>query len=232
MIRPDLRGFGESDPARAPPRPTRPTARPPAHGLIEELALDRPVIAGYDIGSRIAQAIARDRPDLVRALVLSPPCPGSASASSSPARRPVLVPALPPARPLRAPDRRQPGRRARLPRALLGALERPSWTPPGGPPRPLTELYAPPGAFVTSISWYRAGPGRSLARSPGARPEHRLAVPTTVLWPEHDPLFAFEWSRPPGRVLRRRRPAPHAGRRALQPARGPRTWSPRRSASG
>jgi pimeloyl-ACP methyl ester carboxylesterase len=42
----------------------------------------------------------------------------------------------------------------------------------------------------------RAGAGavaRSLAeRAP--RPEGPDAVPTTVLWPEHDPLFVREWS--------------------------------------
>ena len=25
-------------------------------------------------------------------------------------------------------------------------------------------------------------------------PEDRIAVPTTVLWPEHDPLFPLAWS--------------------------------------
>ena len=45
-------------------------------GLIEELGLTRPVLAGYDIGSRIAQTVARLRPDLVRALVVAPPVPG------------------------------------------------------------------------------------------------------------------------------------------------------------
>jgi pimeloyl-ACP methyl ester carboxylesterase len=25
-------------------------------------------------------------------------------------------------------------------------------------------------------------------------PEHKIAVPTTVLWPEYDPLFPREWS--------------------------------------
>ena len=53
-----------------------------------------------------------------------------------------------------------------------------------------------PGAFTASIGWYRAGAGavaRSLAESP-PRPEDRITVPTTVLWPEHDPLFPREWS--------------------------------------
>jgi len=56
--------------------------------------------------------------------------------------------------------------------------------------------YSPPGAFVASIGWYRAGAGavaRSLAeRAPDLA--DRLATPATVLWPEHDPLFPREWS--------------------------------------
>src|SRR6516164_3967287 len=78
VVVPDLRGFGESDKLQAGPA-AQYTAAAQARsliGLIEELALGRPVLAGYDIGSRIAQAIARDRPDLVRALVVAPPLPG------------------------------------------------------------------------------------------------------------------------------------------------------------
>ena len=70
VIVPDLRGFGESDKHEADPA-SQYTAAAQARslvGLIEELALGPPVLAGYDIGSRIAQAIARDRPDLVRAM--------------------------------------------------------------------------------------------------------------------------------------------------------------------
>ena len=78
VVVPDLRGFGQSDKHRADPA-SQYTAAAQARGiagLITELGLDRPVIAGYDIGSRIAQAVARERPDLVSALVVSPPLPG------------------------------------------------------------------------------------------------------------------------------------------------------------
>jgi pimeloyl-ACP methyl ester carboxylesterase len=48
---------------------------------------------------------------------------------------------------------------------------------------------------VASIAWYRSGAGTvatSLAeRAPVAA--ERIAVPTTVLWPEHDPLFPTAW---------------------------------------
>ena len=78
VVVPDLRGFGQSDRHRAEPR-SQYTAAAQARSviaLIEELGLSRPVLAGYDIGSRIAQAVARERPDLVRALVVAPPLPG------------------------------------------------------------------------------------------------------------------------------------------------------------
>jgi pimeloyl-ACP methyl ester carboxylesterase len=52
--------------------------------LIEELELQRPVIAGYDIGSRIAQTIAREHPDVAGALVISPPLPGAGERALSP----------------------------------------------------------------------------------------------------------------------------------------------------
>ena len=85
VITPDLRGFGESDKHQADPA-ARYSAAAQARsvaGLIDELGLAQPVIAGYDIGSRIAQTLAADRPDLVRALVISPRCPVSASGFSA-----------------------------------------------------------------------------------------------------------------------------------------------------
>ena len=56
-------------------------------------------------------------------------------------------------------------------------------------------MYGPPGAFTASIAWYRAGSGtvaRSLAELTEPPPEP-ISVPTTVLWPEFDPLFPREW---------------------------------------
>ena len=75
-------------------------------GLIGELGLGPAVIAGCDVGSRVAQQIARRTPEVVRALVVAPPLPGA-----------------------------------------------------GAP-----------------------------------APDDRIALPTTVLWPEHDPLFPPAWS--------------------------------------
>jgi pimeloyl-ACP methyl ester carboxylesterase len=79
VIVPDLRGFGESDKHPEPPARAY-SAQAQARsviGLIDELGLKAPLIAGYDIGSRVAQTIAREAPDLVSALVVSPPLPGA-----------------------------------------------------------------------------------------------------------------------------------------------------------
>jgi pimeloyl-ACP methyl ester carboxylesterase len=60
----------------------------------------------------------------------------------------------------------------------------------------LVSVYAEPGAFTASISWYRAGAG-AIARSVTERPPplgDRTAAPTTVLWPDLDPLFPTAWS--------------------------------------
>src|SRR3979409_1073968 len=78
VIVPALRGFGESDKHAADPAREYNAAAQARSiaGLIGELGLGQVVLAGYDIGSRIAQAIARNRPDLVRALVIAPPLPG------------------------------------------------------------------------------------------------------------------------------------------------------------
>ena len=165
-------------------------------GLIEELELDRPVIAGYDVGSRVAQAVARAAPERVRALVLGPPLPGAGDRVHNPdAQREFWY---------------QPFHRLSLatdlidgkPAAVRTYLRHfwshwsgPSYTPPDALLDRLAGLYSPPGAFAASIAWYRAGAGMLAValteRAPD--PGERVAVPTTVLWPEHDPLFPLAW---------------------------------------
>ena len=75
------------------------------------------------------------------------------------------------------------------------------WSGPAYTPAPadldrLADAYGRPGAFTSSIGWYRVGPGitvRALAEQ-APPPEGRLAVPTHILWPAHDPLFPDAWS--------------------------------------
>jgi pimeloyl-ACP methyl ester carboxylesterase len=197
VVVPDLRGFGESDKVQADPV-RQYTAAAQARsliGLIEELALRRPVLAGYDIGSRIAQAIARDRPDLVRALVVAPPLPGIGDRILLPnAQQEFWYQTF---HQLELCTQLIDGQ----PDAVRAYLRHfwSHWSGPGFEPASdhldhLVSVYGPPGAFAASIAWYRAGAGSVAASLAERVPERKIAVPTTVLWPEYDPLFPREWS--------------------------------------
>jgi pimeloyl-ACP methyl ester carboxylesterase len=199
VVVPDLRGFGHSDKHEADPAKqyNGPAQARSVAGLITGLGLTRPVVVGYDIGSRIAQALVRARPDLVSALVICPPVPGVGTRifGEGPLREFWY----------------QAFHRLPLSAELIDgnpdavrAYLRHFWEHWSGPRFAVTEqhldhlvsVYGPPGAFTASVQWYRAGAGTAAAAAaetvpaPGAR----LATPTVVLWPEHDPLFPREWS--------------------------------------
>jgi pimeloyl-ACP methyl ester carboxylesterase len=199
VVVPDLRGFGGSDRHDRPPSEaySADAQADSVCALLEELELERPVLSGYDVGSRVAQTVARRIADDVRALVVSPPLPGVGRRVLEPdAQREFWY---------------QPFHRLPLAEELIDGDERAVrtylehfWRHWGGPgltidPARFDTLvadYARPGAFTASIAWYRSGAGtvaRSLTERPPA-PLDRLAVPTTVLWPEHDPLFPVAWS--------------------------------------
>lgn len=199
VVVPDLRGFGESDKHPADPAEQYDAAAQARSvaGLIGELELERPVLAGYDIGSRIAQTVARESPGLVRALVITPPLPGIGHRILEPqAQNEFWYQAF----------HRLPLAGELIdgsPAAVRDYLSHfwshwsgPSFTLDDDALAHLVSAYGAPGAFTASIGWYRAGAGlvaRSVGEQPPA-PGDRIAVPTTVLWPEHDPLFPRAWS--------------------------------------
>jgi pimeloyl-ACP methyl ester carboxylesterase len=199
VVVPDFRGFGESDKHDRPPAEAYSAGAQARSivGLIEQLRLGRVVLAGYDVGSRAAQAVARARPDLVRALVISPPLPGAGSRTLSvEAQREFWY---------------QPFHQLPLSEQLIDgrpdavrAYLRHFWSHWSGPAfvldethlDHLVELYAPTGAFRASIGWYRAGAG-TVAVSATERPpepEDRIHTPTKVIWPTEDPLFPHAWA--------------------------------------
>ena len=199
VVVPDLRGFGESDKHLLDPAAAYSAAAQARSvvALIEELHLRDVVIAGYDIGSRTGQRVAADRPDLLRGLVIAPPLPGvGARILGAGAQREFWYQSF---HQLTLAEELIDGRPGAV-RAYLAHF----WSHWSGPEFRLADAdldrlvrhYAQPGAFTASIAWYRAGAGsvaRSLAEQAPA-PAERVRAPTTVLWPQHDPLFPVAWS--------------------------------------
>lgn len=192
VVVPDLRGFGESDKHDAEPAEHYSAQARSVAALIEELELGSAVVGGYDVGSGVAHALVRARPDLVRALVLAPPLPGSDGLELSPqGQREFWYQSfhrLPLAESLIDGD-------LAAVRAYLEYFWQ-QWSGPDGAVDVgsdefdrLVRGYAPPGAFRSSIAWYRADPDAyDLGQPAHGRPE---PVPTTLtlLWPDEDPLF-------------------------------------------
>ncbi|MFC4942334.1 alpha/beta fold hydrolase [Pseudonocardia sp. GCM10023141] len=199
VVVPDLRGFGESDKHLVDPALGYSAAAQARSvvGLIDELGLHRPVLAGYDIGSRIAQTVAATHPDLVGAIVVAPPLPGVGNRVLDAAAQSEFW--YQPFHQLPLVEQLLDGR----PEAIRTYLAHfwthwsgPRFTPDAAHLDHLAAAYGAPGAFTASIGWYRSGAGtvaRSLTETAPA-PTDRIAVPTTVLWPEHDPLFPRAWS--------------------------------------
>jgi pimeloyl-ACP methyl ester carboxylesterase len=196
VVVPDLRGFGESDRHDEPRAYAADGQAASVLGLIDELGLERPILAGYDVGSRVTQTIARARPDAVRALVISPPVPGAGERVLSPAaQREFWYQAF---HQLTLAEELIDGRPDAVRAYLRHFWEH--WSAPGWSLAPdrfeaLVEQYARPGAFAASIAWYRAGAGavaQALAERAPA-PADRVHTPTTLLWAAHDPLFPLEW---------------------------------------
>lgn len=199
VVVPDLRGFGRSDKHRVD-NAAEYGAASQAHSiaaLIDQLGLQRPVVAGYDIGSRIAQTLAKDHPGLVKHLVLSPPLPGVGNrVLAEDAQKQFWYQAF---HQLSLADELIDGK----PHAVRSYLRHfwAQWSGPtfriaGADLDHLVGVYSPPSAFSASIGWYRAGAGTvatSLVERPPPR-DQRISTPASVLWPDHDPLFPRKWS--------------------------------------
>lgn len=189
VIAPDLLGFGEA--YLGPVDDADATAE--AHAarvmaVVDAGDYDRVVIAGYDIGSRVAQAIARAAPERVAGLVLTPGFPSLAPLVVDPAmarhywyqhlHRLPLAAALIDGQ-----------------RDAVAAYLTHIWATWSGDPTlasvdalaATVDAYARPGAFTASLSWYRANVGYA-AEVPC------VTVPTIVLWGTEDPLFPSAWA--------------------------------------
>lgn len=154
--------------------------------LLDAQGAERAVLAGYDIGSRVAQAVARAAPERVAGLVVTPGFPSLAPYARDP----------------EAQARYWYQHLHRLPlaeqlldgkRDAVAAYLTHIWTDWSGDDRPpeeeLVDAYARPGAFTASIAWYRANAYVELPP---------LETPTIVLWGDRDPLFPIAWAEATG----------------------------------
>jgi pimeloyl-ACP methyl ester carboxylesterase len=155
--------------------------------LVRAERLERVVVAGYDVGSRIAQALARRAPDALAGVVVPPAYPGIAGRAAEPGaqarawyqhfHRLELSTELVDGDP-------------RAVRAYLGHFWR-TWSADpalaGGEAfDALVASYARPGAFHRSTEWYRANRGYAA--------DEPVRVPAVMLWPAADPLFPVAWA--------------------------------------
>ncbi|HEV7467705.1 MAG TPA: alpha/beta hydrolase [Candidatus Dormibacteraeota bacterium] len=202
VVAPDLRGFGASGAPDLPPETGygREAQARVVLDLMDALEIDRAVLAGYDVGSAVAQTVARLAPGRVRGLVLGAPLhPGSGARALLPVhqrefwyqdfhRLPLAVELV--------------GRDRVSVEAYLGHFYR-HWTGRHETVRPaelaaVVDVYAVPGALDASLNWYRSGAGtletaRRAAAEPAPAPPP-LPHPTEVLWGERDPLFPPDWA--------------------------------------
>jgi pimeloyl-ACP methyl ester carboxylesterase len=195
VVVPDLRGFGGSDRHEAEPRAAYSAAAQAASvlGLMDELGMDRVVLSGYDVGSRVAQAVARQAPERVAALVLSPPFPSYGHRPTTrEAQREFWYQHF---HRLALSEELLDGDVEAV-RAYLGhfwhhwARDRDILAP--AELDALARMYGRPGALRSSIAWYRAGAGST---SQPAVPELApLAVPVIALCGTRDPLFPVAWN--------------------------------------
>lgn len=198
VVAPDLRGFGDSDGHEVEPLEAyTPDAQVRSLlGLLDELELPAVVVGGYDVGSRLAQTLARVAPERVRALVLSAPLyPGMGERRlSAPAQAEYWY---------------QHFHRLPFADALIGR-DRESvriylahfydhWVGRKDAVCPeefeaVVDAYARPGALRSSIAWYRAGASAGVAANLDGGRTGAISQPTAVLWGALDPLFPPAWA--------------------------------------
>jgi pimeloyl-ACP methyl ester carboxylesterase len=199
VLRPDLRGFGQSDKHEANPEQMysgRGQARAVV-ALMGELGFKDVVVAGYDVGSFVSQTIAAMRPDLVKALVVSPPLPGAGPRVLE--LEPVKEFWYTSFHQLDLAQTLVDGNRDAV-RAYLHHF----WSHWSGPNYiidekridHLADVYSAPGAFIASVNWYRSSsnPVTAYAAEIEPSPSERLVTPTTILWQDQDAIFPYRWS--------------------------------------
>jgi pimeloyl-ACP methyl ester carboxylesterase len=194
-IAPDLRGFGDSDgPAGDTTNEQELVADMVV--LLDHLEVERAVVAGHDIGSAVAQGLARSHPERVAALALFDPThPGIGDRRNTPSMQPELW--YQHFHLLSRADRLISHDRQTVELYLRHFYDH--WVGVKGSVEPgelaaIVDVYARPGALARSIAWYRGRPAerrRQAAQDPAGLVIHK---PTIVRWGELDPVIPAAWS--------------------------------------
>jgi pimeloyl-ACP methyl ester carboxylesterase len=197
VIIPDLRGFGLSDKPKIDPlRGYNPEVlAQDIIDLLDEFNIEKVVLAAHDIGATVAQTLARAHDDRIDSLVLfNPPYPGIGKRRFDPVVQPEfwyqhlhntdLFEKLFSYEPSNAKKYVQHfyehwvGNRESISSHELEII---------------SEMYAAPGALVSSIMYYRARAAdkikKDLRNDLAPIRQH-----TTVLWGEKDPIMKVEWA--------------------------------------
>lgn len=197
LVVPDLRGFGDSDRHDIPAVEgySADAQVRSVLGLLDELDIERAVFVGYDIGSRLVQRLLDQGSHRVAAAVVTPPLPGAAERMLTPAvQREFWYQVL---HRLPLADELVDGSPTAV-RAYLAHFwshwSGAEFTLPDEDLTRLVDLYSRPGAFTTSIGWYRSRKGSAAGAGTEVGPDPRISIPVEVIWPGQDPLFPSEWS--------------------------------------
>jgi pimeloyl-ACP methyl ester carboxylesterase len=186
-VAPDFFGFGDSEAVRGDPVAVagEESLAGDVLELVDALALDRVLVVGHDIGSAVAPALARLAPARVHGLVLLNPTHPRIGEKrySKHAQRESWYQhfhVLPLAADL------IDGDRGRVELYLSYFYEHWSGDAHIRPAEleTVVDAYARPGAFTSSIAWYRA---RAAQRSK-QQPSTVIEVPTIALWGDRDPM--------------------------------------------
>jgi pimeloyl-ACP methyl ester carboxylesterase len=186
-ITPDFLGFGASDPPNGDPveaADEESFARDILE-LFDSFGVDDAIVVGHDIGSAVGAALARLAPERVRGLVLlNPTHPNIGDKRYTPdAQREAWYQAF---HLLPLAEQMLDGNRDRVEIYLTHFYEH--WAGreriTSDELKVVVEAYARPGAFASSIWWYRARAARR-SRQDASTP---VEIPTIALWGDRDPM--------------------------------------------
>jgi len=193
VVAPDMRGFAYSDKPDLPPEEgyTDKAMAGDIAALAMDLSFEQVSIVAHDFGAGWMQRLARDRPELVKKLVLfNPPYPGI-GARWFEMPQPLeswymLFHQQPWAEDLVGSSR---GATEIYIRHFLRHWSHDTDIFPDEEIQEFVEAYSQPGALRGGFNCYRA-----IFRGGVGGGDGTIDVPTLILWGDSDPILRFEWS--------------------------------------